>query len=83
VLGGRYVFGGYRVMTPQANHPIFEHVWMNDVRTFAYVPTGFWVDPLHEQVKDGIVIEDKIYKVFYMSESSLHQLNIEIKSRNL
>jgi len=45
---GRYVFGGYRVMTPQANHPIFEHVWMNDVRTFAYVPTGFWVDPLHE-----------------------------------
>jgi len=81
MLGNRHIFpGGYRVITPQPNQPIFGHVWMDDVRTFVYVKTGIWVDPLHDVVKHDTVIEDKINKVFYMSENSAHQLMLKIET---
>ena len=74
---------GYKVMTPQANKPIFEYQWSPEVRTIVKVRVGTWVDPMHEMVSDGKIIEDKVNKVFYMSIRSFHELRKELRAETM
>lgn len=62
---------GYQIRTPCSGY-VTRYEWVPAARMLCAV-RRWWTDPLEDAVKDQ-VIEDKINKIYYMSERDLHEL---------
>lgn len=70
---------GFKVYTPNSRD-VDKYFWYESLRTYIKEKV-WWVDPMEAAVANGQCIEDKVNRIFYMSEASKRQLHHQMETR--